>query len=245
MTDMIQQIKLAWVELFSGLRTLRWLAVTVVLIAVFFMVAEAVAGILELKQSISPETAAWFRLSKDWSLGEMVGYAELLAAAVFLFLTAQALHSKLHYYVSGLTTFLGLDDALQLHERAGEKIGSQYFQSTANLRAQDYGELTYFSFVIVIALAFLIWSSLVSTKRQRAQSFFLVIPLAFIAMSSTGLDLLHALIPKDNRLLGGAVAIVEDGSELLGFGLLLLVSVAQWKTEVSDRRASNTRQPLS
>ena len=219
----------AWRELASSLRTLRWLALTVILIFLIAVAAEAVAGLLELRETISPETAAWFRVSKDWSLFEIIGYAELLAAAVFLFLTAQILQSKLHYYLSALTTFLVLDDSLQLHERAGEKIGSQFFQATAALRAQDLGELSYFIVVILVALALLVWSIRVSTNHQRAQCFFLLLPLAFIAMSSTGLDLLHALVPKDNRLLGGAVAIVEDGSELLGFGILLLVAVAQWK----------------
>ena len=219
----------AWRELLSSLRTLRWLGLTVFLIAVLAVAAEAVAGLLELRETISPETAAWFRVSKDWSIGEMAGYIELLAAAVFLFLTAQALQSKLHYYFSALTAFLVLDDALQLHERVGEIIGDQFFHAVAGLRPQDLGELTYFACIILIALAMLVWSFMASTKPQRAQCLFLVLPMAFIAFSSTGLDLLHALVPEDNRLLGGVVAIVEDGSEILGFGILLLVAVAQWK----------------
>lgn len=218
-----------WRELLSSLRTLRWLGLTVFLIAVLAVAAEAVAGLLELRESISPETAAWFRVSKDWSLFEMVGYVELLAAAVFLFLTAQALQSKLHYYFGALTTFLVLDDALQLHERAGEAIGGQYFHAVAGLRPQDLGELAYFACIILIALVFLVWSFMASTKPQRALCLFLLLPMAFIAFSSTGLDFLHALVPEDNRLLGGVVAIVEDGSEILGFGILLLVAVAQWK----------------
>jgi hypothetical protein len=226
------EVQSTWRKLFGtfGQSRLRWIAWAVVSVTILAVVGEVIAGMLELKGQISPETASWFRVSKDGSFGEIAGYFELQIAAIFLLLSGWYVYSPLHLSFAVLTEYLLLDDALELHERAGEVIGARYFETAERLRPQDYGELAYFAFVILAALLVLAASYRVATLTQRMWCFLLVVPFVFIALASVGLDLVHALMPPDQRLLSGAVGVVEDGSELLGFGLLLLIAAAQWRS---------------
>jgi hypothetical protein len=229
---MAWEVQGTWRDLFGtfGQSRLRWIAWTVAMATMFAVVGEVIAGVMELKGQISPNTASWFRVSKDWSLGEIAGYFELQIAAIFLFLAGWHLHSPLHLSFAAITEYLLIDDALELHERAGKVIGPRYFEGAERVRPQDYGELAYLIFVILTALLLLFFAYRVATLTQRRWCLLLVAPFVFIALASVGLDLVHALIPQDQRLLGGAVAVLEDGSELLGFGLLLLVAAAQWRS---------------
>jgi hypothetical protein len=200
--------------------------VGVTLLAVF---GEMMAGYLELKNVISHESAAQFRVSKDWSFGEMFGYVFLQTSVVWIFKTGRQIASMGHLYIAGLIQFMLFDDALQFHERAGVLLGGRFFARALSVRPQDFGELMYAAIVTLIALSGLIWTYRKTTVTERVLGFFLVVPIFMILFFAIGVDFIHALIPNSKRMLGGAVATIEDGSELGCYGLLLLMAAAQWQ----------------
>lgn len=218
-----------WREVVPVLRTrgFRLLAGLVVAVVALSAVSDVIAGLLRYNGTISEATSNWFRVSKDWSVWETIGYGFFQSAAVLTYLTARKLGSSIHRFLAALFQFLVFDDALQFHERFGYQFGNRFLHDVTLVEPHAAGEVVYAIIAFSIIFFFLFRSYRASTERQRALGLMLVVPLAIVAGGAIGVDFIYQLVPK-NELIRGAVATLENCTELFGTGLAMLAAAVQW-----------------
>jgi hypothetical protein len=252
-----QQLVEAWLETATAWSNWRYraLAVGIIALTLAAMACDLATGLLVYTGKMSEATAAWFRLSRDWSIWEMAGYCLWQASAVFAFLLARRIASPLHYAMAGLFQFLVAEDALQFHERAGVAIGAVLFPAmetveahgVSDIKDNDYGELVYAAIVLgVIGICFYACLRR-ATARHIASAAILCAPLALVIGAAVGIDFVQQFIPLEQKLLRGGVATLENGIELLGTGLAFLAACGQWLAVKPDAGSApfNSETPSS
>jgi hypothetical protein len=117
---------------------------------------------------------------------------------------------------SGLFGFLLLDDAVQIHERAGIWLGRQLGLPAAfGLRPDDFGELIVAGFVggtLLLTLAFTLWRERGPSWRMSRD---LLILTGALAACGVVLDTIHVVAYFRAPAFSSLLAMLEDGGEML------------------------------
>lgn len=157
-----------------------------------------------------------YSLETDGGLAEFYQYVKQLWIALCL---AIAFLRRRHLVLlawSGFFAFLMLDDALQLHERAGLWLGRRLsLPAVAGLRPDDLGELMVAGAVgasLLLVLAAAWWR-----EREPTWRFSRVLLILTVALGVCGviLDTFHVIAYFRAPAISDPLAFLEDGGELL------------------------------
>jgi hypothetical protein len=160
--------------------------------------------------------APHYSLETDRGLAEFYQYLKqfwiaLCLGASFL----QRRHLALLCWAA-LFAFLLVDDALQIHERAGVWLGGRLgLPALAGLRPDDLGEVLVAGGVaagLLVGLAATLWRETGSIREVSRELFLLTCALAAFGVV---IDALHTIVFFRAPAFEEALAIVEDGGELV------------------------------
>lgn len=202
--------------------TLRFTAKWSAAIVVGLVATDVVSGLAKHKGFLSENLAYVLRLSNDGSLGEIAGQVALQSSAFLLAYTAWRLRSALHWLLASSLQFLFFDDVFSLHEQTGEWLGERFFAAQKLFPAKDLGELS-FGLAIGLVLTCLVARHFrTSTVWQRMLCAIVILPIVILGFFGVVVDFSHALVPADDKFLGGLGALLEDGGELASSFLIML-----------------------
>ena len=182
-----------------------------------------------------------YRLSLETEAGvaQFYGWVKAGAAAFLLYQAWRRYHSPVAGLWAAALTYIGIDDALRLHEKLGTFVAERYeIGEVGSLRGQDIGELIAYGLILTIAITTLA----VAERRDQGK-----VPtmLTAIMIPTVGVFLVFAVVVDTiDRLLPHVLGIaVEDGGELLMLSVILLISVV-WSHQ-ADELAVESRPPES
>jgi hypothetical protein len=169
-------------------------------------------------------------LEQDGGVGEIFQYAKELWVVLLFTLLAVRRFQLNHLTWAVLFAYLFVDDAFQLHEKAGELVARASASETiAGMRAEDVGELSVyivFGLLAVLLIRATLLRSSGETKTICLRFLFIMVLLFTTAVIA---DLLHSHIVNICAALGipygfdialyYGLGIVEDGGELVVMSL--------------------------
>lgn len=164
-------------------------------------------------------------LRADWGIPEIWRYLKTIVVVV-LFTRAYLRHSEL-VFGSWAFVFLliVLDDALLIHERLGDLVGSWLSVGSGDIEAGEVGGLFIWSGLGLLALSVLVYGHQRSGDLARQVSRVFGWILGLLLFFAIGFDTLLALLSAVSGFATGA-QIVEDGGELLVLSLALIATFA-------------------
>ena len=169
-------------------------------------------------------------LEQDGGVGEIFQYAKELWIVLLFTLLAVRRFQLNHLTWAVLFGYLFVDDALQLHEKAGEMVARASTSETiAGLRAEDVGELTVYIVFGLLAVLLISATLLRSNAETKTVCLRFVIIMGLLFATAVLADLVHSRIsnicdafgiPEGIKIvLYYGLGIVEDGGELLVMSL--------------------------
>jgi hypothetical protein len=230
LSDWTAALAAAWGEL---CRSRRFFLLLVLLLPVSgaFIGLDISRRILEL--SGSGTLPAILSLETEFGLGESFEYLTSAAAAGALFQLYRRTALRVYGVTAALFMLYTIDNALRLHESAGSLTATLLASPTG--LAQQAGELLAFAAAgsLILRAAF---RSLANGGPARNGRGLLVLLLALAAASfGIGFDVLHmaagsriagVLLGTSQQVVGQALAVLEDGGELLILTLACAASIA-------------------
>lgn len=187
----------------------------------------------------------YFAITRDRGYAEAFQYLkEYWLIILFGFLAIQR-NIKVYLSLVFFSTYLLLDDALGIHEIAGEIIGEKlHFVTFLNVRAQDFGELAFFA---VIGTIFFLWFSVsykLSSSQERKIFKSLIRLLCCLALFAIVVDVIHMMF--DNSVFWkAAVGIVEDGGEHIVMSLIISFVWSVVTTNISHNIAITEKKKIA
>lgn len=221
-----------------GLRLTSVHALVVLLgLDTFFIAAHVLTGLRIYSGEIDGWPSRWY-LGSDWSLSERFMHVKWAALSVILFAAAVAHRSLLLLVLGATFLVLLLDDALLLHERAGEAVArATGLAARLGDRAPFVVEVVYFAAggTILGALALAGWRAASSRTRD------LVKPMAYLfgalIACGVGVDFVHQMA-AERSLLDGLLGTIEDGGELVIASVLLAYAIGAFRARSGAWAAS-------
>ena len=144
---------------------------------------------------------------------------------------------KSYLYLAIVFTYTTLDDALQLHERAGRA------NETAGIIPQSggftdiaSGETAYFLLVGVMILLCLFFAIRSADDSQRPQVILMALFMLMIGFFAVFIDFIEGAVTGTSRYMGKFLSLVDDGGELVVSSLAVVLALSIWQQ--SPRRSS-------
>ena len=160
--------------------------------------------------------ASHFSLESDRGMAELYQYVKLIWLSSCMMLAF--LQTRLPVYLGWMLLFgfLLLDDAIQMHERAGWWFADQFgFTAALGLRAKDFGEIAFAACIGLTAVALAIltfWRGAAQSKHVSADILCLLCVLAFFGVF---FDALHTVAYFESPSLAPVLTLIEDGGEMI------------------------------
>jgi hypothetical protein len=157
-----------------------------------------------------------FSLETDGGLAEFYQYVKQMWVAMCLAVAFLRRRNMVLLAWAGFFAFLMLDDALEIHERAGFWLGQRLsLPAVAGLRPDDLGELLVAgavggSLLLVLALAW--WRDREPTWRLSRELLILTVALGLCGVV---LDTFHVIAYFRAPAISNPLAFLEDGGELV------------------------------
>ncbi len=172
-----------------------------------------------------------YRLSLETEMGvaQFYGWVKAGAAAFLMYQTWRKFYSPTAGLWAAAFAYLGIDDALQIHEKLGTFFAERLeLGEVGPLRGQDIGELMAYGVIMAIAVTALI----VAERRDRG-SFPSMLTLIMVPV--VGVFLFFAVVVDTvGSVLPHVLQIaVEDGGELLVLSGIFLISVV-WSNQPNE-----------
>ena len=173
-----------------------------------------------------------FLVSQERGFGELFMYAKAAAGVVMLTVLADR-GASLALLLWALVFLLVLaDDALALHERAGQYLASfADLPSFGALRDNQVGELAFFVWLgtccaVLVGLA---WH--VGTPGDRRLSRVLLVCFGALGFCATALDAMASSMRRSRY--GDAFVVLEDGGEMLVMSVVVATASAAFRRVVA------------
>lgn len=172
------------------------------------------------RKSICFESLFFF-IETDHGLAEIFQYAQELAIAILLILSAKRLKLKALYSWAALFLYIVADDSLSIHENLGAYLAELGRFAPSFLRPQDVGEL------IVSGSAGAIFFSAIGVcyfkggPRFRSISHDIAILFSGLVFFGVFVDALHGMLYKI-----GELGLIEDSGEMIVISLILVYVAA-------------------
>jgi len=202
-------------------RGLATIFVVLLLIDVLLLVVNVIVRI-----AVGNDIPSLLSVSEDASLGEWFGYLKLGAAAAVLLMVWRLTRQAVYVVLAVILATIVLDDALQLHEHAGEAIaGVLTLSGGAGLRSLDVGELTAWA-IAALALGIpLVLTYLRSTRETRKYVQLVAYGLAVLVVFAVGVDMARYLFVSGSAAVNLAMGALESLGELASMTLLVVMTL--------------------
>lgn len=173
------------------------------------------------------------RLDKDRGYSEIFGYAQLLVAAVGLWVVHRRSRAPVHAAWAFVLVILVLDDAGAFHERLGNRVASLGL-------GQAIGELVVFGAVGLVLLGLVVVCHRRSLAIARADSTVLLLLLGGLVLVGVVFDLVHRSLSGP---LSDVATVAEDGSELILMSVIAAFTGVVLATTGTTFRATRAATP--
>jgi hypothetical protein len=195
-------------------------------ITAFVFVADVSSGIAKNEGLLSDETAAWFRISNDRAIGEIVGYCATLIASIIVLLMGVRLNSILHCALAIVLVYIMFDDFSEFHETIGYQLGQVFFGELRLAKQELYGQLIFGLVAGCAYLCIFVIGLLKSSPWQRALCLPIIVAIVMFGGFGVVFDYFHAWLAPQNKYISGLTSLIEDGGEMVSLLLLMLAAFA-------------------
>lgn len=182
-----------------------------------------------------------FSLEGDRVAGEFWQYVKEYWIALTMGLLLWLRRQPIYAAWGVLFTYLLVDDALEIHEKTGEKIGSALNLSPiGNLQPWDLGQIIFAATCGVVLLAAMALFYSKADPDARRVTRWLFGGLILMGVFGVGCDALHALTALD------AMIVVEEGGELMimsGICTLMISEVLRDRAVTAKLRSRAGQTP--
>jgi hypothetical protein len=158
----------------------------------------------------------FYSLERDSGLAEQYQYVKQVWLAACLGVAFLQRRGRAFAGWAVFFAFLLLDDALQIHERAGGVLAQAFgIQPMFGLRAKDFGEVMIAGIVGTAACAFAWLAIRRGGESSRRLSADLLCLLGALALFGVFFDVLHTITYFRLPAVAPVFALIEDGGEML------------------------------
>lgn len=165
-----------------------------VLVGLWLLIPPLLLASFAHRHGYGPFTDVRWNVDADRSYIEILGYAQLLVAAVFLLSLARRRTAAYAGWAAALTVVV-LDDARQWHERGGMWLDRNWaIPDPPGLRTQDVGELVVWAALGVCVTLLLLLTHRRSTPVARQDSLRLAGLVAVLMAFAVGVDMAHEVL---------------------------------------------------
>jgi hypothetical protein len=219
-------------RLFAAARDLRIFWFLILSIPVSLAVLDAAARIGKHLGLFSANFADALSVSLDYSIAEWIGYAELLASAILIWMASGWLRDVRLKVVAAIVFYLMCDDMLLIHDTVRVKIGQALFPGNNFTIMSDKGEVVYFSGAIAVILAVLALAYRNATRLQIFHLLTVVVGLAAFALFAVVFDQFGSVLGNYaiiSERFHHSIQTIEDSGELFGIGLIFMASLILYR----------------
>lgn len=160
------------------------------------------------------------RLDRDRSVAEFFNYLQTFVTVMLLGRAFVLSRQGVYLAWSLIFAFIVLDDAMLVHERVGGFLAAKLaFPTLSGLRPLDIGELMVWAAAAALLLPLLVWGFRSSTRQAAGYGALLTLIFAVLVFFGLAVDMIHIIVAPWSRLADAALAIAEDGGEMLALAL--------------------------
>lgn len=161
-------------------------------------------------------SAPVFDMSREFSLVECLEYAKSAVAACAALICGRLSGQRIFYALAGVNVWLAVDNAFELHERAGLVIGDAGLAGHNPIfnRPQDAGELIYLLVFGLVVFLLLAWALRRTEPKVLPTGLLLVAAVMSPGLTGVFADAFHGMTVSQHFRMASLV-IVEDGGETI------------------------------
>ncbi|WP_299033031.1 hypothetical protein [uncultured Pseudokineococcus sp.] len=213
------------VDGWSGYRLLGLLAV-LLLVDALVLAGDVGFHLGDDDERFAAFASARWNSQADRSYAEVLGYAQLGAAALVLLVGALRHRAALLAGWAALLAVVVVDDAAGLHERGGlALVDALDLPALLGLRPDDLGEMAVWAaYGLPLGLVVLVLH-LRSPSRVRRASWWLAAGFVPLGAAGAGLDMLHSALAPPGSVVGLLLGSLESVGELASMSLLLVLAL--------------------
>ena len=183
-------------------------------IDVFFIGFHALLSALKFFGSLEAGSFAYFKVTQEGGIPEFFNYFKLCLASVVLMLIYRRSRIPIYLILALIFTYALLDDAFTLHERLSLDL-AEALALPEMWRQSTYAQPLYFAIVATLSVPILLGGWINANSTHRRLSLALIASLCALAFFAVFVDFVHSLISDYSRVADKALALVEDGGEML------------------------------
>lgn len=202
------------------------LALDFLIIAVNFLVLLS-KSTRKITLDMSAFDKPYLSLAEDGGLPEIFGYVQIAATVLLLMAMARRTGRAMYAALGGVFLVILADDALMIHENLGDVIATGlHLPWLAGLRPQDFGELATDGGLFLVLGALFVYGIRRSDRDDIDVALLFAAIVGVIAFFGIVVDMLLVEVYYGlSRRFGRLLIVLEDGGELIGMTLALIVAV--------------------
>jgi len=160
-------------------------------------------------------------LETDQSYAEVYQYIKWLWIIIILVFVSSKQAAKHYLAWTVVFAYFLLDDALQVHERAGAFIAGKFmFMPPLGLQQQDLGELLVSAMAGTLLIIPLSWAYKTGPRIFRKVSHDMMLLILVLIFFGVAVDTVHSAINLGTPI-GLLIGLIEDGGEMISVSLIL------------------------
>jgi hypothetical protein len=201
---------------------LAWFCGILLCVDIFFIIIFAIHEIsIDLQRTDKRWLSEEWNIERDWSYAEIFGYIKILVIIITLASINKVWKRPVYLTFIVVFVFVLADDALQLHERFGERIAvTLEFGPWGGLRARDPGEMLVWAAAGIPLLGAAAFALVRSPEQDRRNGLLLIAGLAVLALFAVVADMAHVALGSAFRGAYDLLTLIEDGGEQITLSLI-------------------------
>ena len=194
-------------------------------IDVFFIGVHVLLSALKYFGFLEAGSLKYFKVTQEGGIPEIFNYFKLCLVSVVLMLIYLRSRIPIYLILALIFTYALLDDAFTLHERLSLDLAEalvlpdMWEQST-------YAQPLYFAIVATLLIPMLLGGWINANSTHRRLSLAMIASLCVLAFFAVFVDFVHSLVSDYSRIADKALALVEDGGEMLAVTLSCWVALS-------------------
>ena len=157
-----------------------------------------------------------FNIARDGGIPEIFNYFKLCLVSAVLMLIYRRSRVPMYLILALIFAYAFLDDALLLHEQLGSVLAEALaLPDKWGLKGRTYGQPLYFAIVAGVSAPMLLGGWIYANSTHRRLSATMIASLCALAFFAVFVDIVHAFVAGHSLIAKHALALVEDGGEML------------------------------